>query len=311
MTGSCDNGTFGRRDGYAKALCSIFTMMDVNVLEKARFCLSPHGRSKNDIIETERKISGLPNRFRSSFPTQREQMYKKMMQISAVFTVSMGIFCSASGQEKDEPKIQKLPNVLILGDSISIGYTAYVQKTLADKAHVFRPTNTKGRPENCAGTINGVKNIDRWLKAGDRKWSVIHFNFGLHDLKRVHPETRKNSNDIKHPRQSEPEAYRKQLTEIVEKLQATGAKLIFATTTPVPPGGVKPHRDVEDPQRYNEIAKSIMKPRGIEVNDIFAAAQAKLDKIIRPVNVHFTKAGSEYLGSKVVEAIEKALPSKR
>ena len=210
-------------------------------------------------------------------------------------------------QDEKDP----LPEILILGDSISMGYTPFVRKSLQGRANVYRPTQAKGRPENCAGTLNGVKNIDRWLKQGNRHWSVIHFNFGLHDLKRVDPETGKNSNDPGDPRQSEPEAYRKQLTEIVKKLKATKAKLIFATTTPVPEGGVKPHRDVADPGKYNAIARKVMQSNGIEINDLYAAAEAKLDEIIRPVNVHFTRQGSEFLGGRVTEALLRALPKKR
>lgn len=68
-----------------------------------------------------------------------------------------------------------LPRVLLIGDSISIGYTLAVRELLADKANVHRP------PTNCGPTIQGVKQIDAWL--GDGRWDVIHFNFGLHDLK--------------------------------------------------------------------------------------------------------------------------------
>ena len=126
-------------------------------------------------------------------------------------------------------------------------------------------------------------------------------------MKRVDAKTRKNSNEPNDPHQSEPKVYAKQLAEIIEKLKATNAKLIFATTTPVPKGGVKPHRDVNDPQRYNDIAREIMKTNGIVVNDLYAAANSKLDKIIRPVNVHFTKEGSVFLAQKVVTAIESQL----
>src|SRR5512133_119554 len=68
-----------------------------------------------------------------------------------------------------------LPRVLLIGDSISMGYTLPVRTLLAGKANVHRP------PENCGDTARGVKSLDKWL--GDGKWDVIHFNFGLHDLK--------------------------------------------------------------------------------------------------------------------------------
>ena len=231
--------------------------------------------------------------------------------IIAISCLNAGDVSTAQDSSKEtkataKPK-EDLPNVLILGDSISIGYTPHVKRLLKGKANVFRPTNAKGRPENCAGTVNGIKQIDRWLAANGGQWSVIHFNFGLHDLKRVNAKTKKNSNNPDDPYQSNPDLYKKQLTEIVKKLLATKAKLIFATTTPVPAGGVKPYRSVDDPEKYNLIAKQIMKEHHIEVNDLFAFADPKMKEIQIPVNVHFTKKGSEALGKKVVEAISKKL----
>ena len=68
-----------------------------------------------------------------------------------------------------------LPRVLLLGDSISIGYTLPTRARLAGKANVHRPA------ENCSDSGKGVRTIDKWLGTG--KWDVIHFNFGLHDVK--------------------------------------------------------------------------------------------------------------------------------
>ena len=74
-----------------------------------------------------------------------------------------------------------LPNVLVLGDSISIGYTKDVRKLLEGRANVFRPMRPDGKgPDNCGDTTIGLANLDRWL-AGPR-WDVIHFNWGLWDL---------------------------------------------------------------------------------------------------------------------------------
>jgi acyl-CoA thioesterase-1 len=152
-----------------------------------------------------------------------------------------------------------------------------------------------------------VKEIDRWLQLGDGKWDVIHFNFGLHDLKHVIPETGANSNDPSHPRQAEPEVYERQLRQIVARLKQTDATLIFATTTPVPPGGVKPYRDVLDPGRYNSIARRVMKANGVLVNDLNVQVDRVLDKVQQPVNVHFTPDGSKLLGRAVASQIRQAL----
>lgn len=199
------------------------------------------------------------------------------------------------------------PRVLILGDSISIGYTPYVREMLRAEAEVVRPMRDADTAENCAGTLNGVREIDRWLKIGGGRWDVIHFNFGLHDLKRVDPQTGQASNRPEDPRQSEPEAYARQLEEIVAKLKSTRAKLIFATTTPVPSGGVRPHRDVADPERYNAMARRIMKRHGVAVNDLHGFARPRLNEIQRPVNVHFTEPGSKALAREVARHVRAAL----
>ena len=194
--------------------------------------------------------------------------------------------------------------VLILGDSISMGYTPIVKRLLRDDVWVLRPN------ENCAGTTKGVANVDRWLQIEGGKWDLIWFNFGLHDLKRVKPDG-KNSNDPKDGRQAEPDVYERQLRAIVQKLKATGARLVFATTTPIPEGGVRPHRDVADAERYNGIARTIMKESGVDVVDLHAFALARQKQIQPRVDVHFTKEGSRLLGEEVARQVRAGLSQKK
>lgn len=202
----------------------------------------------------------------------------------------------------------KLPNVLILGDSISVGYFMGVREKLSGKANVFRPQVQNGkRPENCQGTTHGIKRIDQWI-AGHH-WDVIHFNWGLHDLKHVDSATGKNSNSFDDPRQAEPDNYEKNLRTIVGKLNATGAKLILATTTGYPPG-VKPARLPEDAELYNRIAVKIARDNNIAVNDLHAETSNQLESLQRPVNVHFNPKGNEVLSQKVSHAIIEAFKKK-
>ena len=197
------------------------------------------------------------------------------------------------------------PRVLILGDSISIGYTPFVRKELASVAQVFRPTRN-GRQENCAGTDYGIENIDRWLRLQGGNFDLIHVNFGLHDLKHVKADTGKNSNNPNDPLQSSPEEYENQLREIVAKLKKTKAKLILCTTTPVPEG-CKPLRATTAPGVYNAIMKKIAAENELEVNDLFEFANPQLGTIQKPANVHFSRNGSQVLAAKVIEAIRKGL----
>lgn len=201
-----------------------------------------------------------------------------------------------------------LPNVLILGDSISIGYTPFVEEYLKRKANVFRPMLENGKPENCEGTNKGVKNIERWL--GDKKWDVIHFNFGLHDIKHVDPVTGQNSQNPKHPQQANRKEYKENLEIIVEKLKATGAKLIFATTTPYPDVVDGPLRKPGMPQKYNRIAVKIMNKNEILINNLHAFMVPRMTELQLPKNVHFTEEGSREMAKKVVERINEVLDKK-
>jgi acyl-CoA thioesterase-1 len=212
---------------------------------------------------------------------------------------------------------QSLPNVLILGDSISIGYTPFVKEMFAGRANVYRPTLGNGQPENCEGTTKGVQDIDRWLtKTGigtpmsitaGSQWDIIHFNFGLHDIKHVDPLTGKNSNNPKDPQQADLKQYKKNIAIIVEKLKATDATLIFATTTPYPDDVQGVLRDPGMPAKYNNAAVKIMNRNGIVVNDLYAFMLPRLSELQLPRNVHFKPEGYKALAVKVVERIKETL----
>lgn len=192
-----------------------------------------------------------------------------------------------------------LPRVLLIGDSISIGYTVPVRELLKGKANVHRPLT------NCGPTTKGVAEIDAWL--GDGKWDVIHFNWGLHDLKYMGPQNQ-NLADPAAPdshQQVPPAEYEKNLRLLVDRLRKTGAKLIWRSTTPVPEG-VK-GRVVGDSKKYNDIAKTIMEEHNIPVDDQYRFALARLSEIQLPANVHFSRHGSEALAKQAVAAITAAL----
>ena len=202
------------------------------------------------------------------------------------------------------PALEEPIHVLLLGDSISIGYTDEVRRLLGERAVVVRPTTADGaKPENCAGTNNGIVHLDRWLALDGGGWDVIHFNFGLHDLKRVDAETGRNSDDPYHPHQAPPARYEAQLRDIATRLRNTGARLVFATTTPVPEGNLRPYREPADAMRYNGIALGVMTDAGIAINDLHAFVLPRLAEIQQPENVHFTKEGSNALAAEVAAAI--------
>ena len=192
-----------------------------------------------------------------------------------------------------------LPRVLLIGDSISIGYTVPTRKALEGKANVHRP------PTNCGPTTRGLEGIDGWL--GEGNWDVIHFNWGLHDLKYMGPNN-KNLADpaAKNSHQQVPPAeYEKNLDQLVTRLKKTGAKLIWRNTTPVPEGAEG--RVVGDSAKYNEIAAKIMKKHGVPTHDMFGFVKPQQDQLMLKANVHFTPEGSAALAGDVARVITEAL----
>lgn len=201
----------------------------------------------------------------------------------------------AMAKIKDVPG---LPRVLLIGDSISIGYTVPTREALKDKANLHRiPTN--GGP-----TTRGLQSIDAWL--GDGNWDVIHFNWGLHDLKYMGPKGENLYPKEKGGKRQVPEAdYAKNLEKLVTRLKQTKAKLIWRNTTPCPPGAKG--RYVGDSVIYNKIAARIMKKHGISTHDLFTTSMEQMDELMLPANVHYKKEGSAALGKDVARVILDAL----
>ncbi|MCX6624019.1 MAG: SGNH/GDSL hydrolase family protein [Acidobacteria bacterium] len=201
------------------------------------------------------------------------------------------------GAAKPNPAMQPvtdqpgLPRVLLIGDSISLGYTLPVRKLLQGKANVHRALTNTGP------TTKGVEGVDEWL--GTARWDVIHFNFGLHDLKFM--ENNKQQVSLAD--------YEANLEKIVSRLEKTKARLIFATTTPVPRSDkLSPKRIPEDVVAYNKVALKVAKAHHIRIDDLYGFALPRLTRIQLPANVHFTPAGYDILASRVVASITKALP---
>jgi acyl-CoA thioesterase-1 len=182
-----------------------------------------------------------------------------------------------------------LPRVLLIGDSISIGYTLPTRKLLEGKANVHRI------PANGGPTKNGIANLKKWL--GDGKWDVIHFNWGIHDLKFM-PDGK---------RQVEAADYEANLRSLVATLKTTGAKLIWASTTPIPEGELNPQRKFGQVPEYNAIAAKVMTENGVTLNDLNAWMTPRFEELHKPKDLHYTEAGSEHLARKVAEAITQVL----
>lgn len=205
---------------------------------------------------------------------------------------------------------KKLPNVLIYGDSISIGYTPTVRKELNGKANVFRIQKNGGSSDTFIPKMEKMKTtmFQPHLKGGwDFNWDVIHFNVGLHDLKYL----KDGKLNIENGKQvSSIETYKANLHEICKYLRKEypKAKLIFATTTAVPNEGAD-GRIAGDSVKYNKAAREVLENYpSIQINDLYAFTKPnEKDWFIKARNVHYNTTGKREQGKQVIKVIAENL----
>lgn len=202
-----------------------------------------------------------------------------------------------------------LPKVFIYGDSISIAYTEYVRASLEGKAGVYRLHENGSSSDAFIDKMETVRKamFQPELKDGwDFEWDLIYFNVGLHDLKYI---LNKKLDKEDGKQVASLTDYEQNLQSIIAYLKDTypKAKLIFATTTPVPEGAQG--RIAGDAKRYNEVALKVMKQhKGIEINDLYEfSIDALKDYATSPGNVHFNKEGARLQGIEVARMIADSI----
>jgi acyl-CoA thioesterase-1 len=215
-----------------------------------------------------------------------------------LITILAALGCAIAPCFAEAESAKELPKVLLIGDSISGGYSKTVKSMLEGRAAVTGPV------ANAETTIFGVARLDDWL--GETKWDLIHFNWGLWDMYGWKYAKEDRS----------PAMYEKRLESLVGRLKKTGAKLVWATTTPacreaettmlnqfktevrITPGLEK---------EYQDAALRVMKKHGVQVNDLYAAIKPQQEKFQAADNVHFSGAGYGLLGKQVADTIAASL----
>ena len=91
-------------------------------------------------------------------------------------------------------------------------------------------------------------------------------------------------------------------------MKGTGAKLVFATTTPVPMGGnLTPTRKFDSIPARNEVALKVMQEQGVAIDDLYTVVLPVQEKVGRPNDVHFQSEGYDLLAKAVAASIAAQL----
>jgi len=191
------------------------------------------------------------------------------------------------------------PRVLLLGDSIRQTYQPLVAEALAGRATVVGPD------ENGTFSANTLACLDRWLDDLGRP-DMVHWNNGLHDI---------GHRIGRDPQQYSIEQYLANLEAILSRLRQAGAKVIWATTTPIKGERIDAHADEwtfvqAEIDEYNAAAKQFMEARDVPVNDLHAIIAPDTARYVGDDRLHLSAEGNALAAQAVIKAIEAALPGK-
>ena len=181
-----------------------------------------------------------------------------------------------------------MTEVILIGDSIRMGYEDCVRRELEGRAQVWSPE------ENGGTSANVLRHLEEWVLS--RPADVVHVNCGLHDI--VKPF------DSGEPETS-LEEYSANVRAILSRAQAEAdCALVWASTTPVNEDWHHRHKGFdrfeEDVRAYNRAASAVTDELGLPQNDLYSViSQAGRDRLLTGDGVHFTDEGCALLGTAV------------
>ena len=189
-----------------------------------------------------------------------------------------------------------MKKVMLIGDSIRMMTERRVRELLGDGYDVWSPE------ANCRYTALTLNELRHYLKKYPNP-DIIHWNNGLWDTAIVYDDDG-NFTPL--------DVYVQNLSRILKQLKKTGAKIIFATTTPThskkeirqsPTGSRHFNSDIE---KYNAAAVALMRSEGIAVNDLYPLLIGDLDRYINLDDlIHPTKEGMEVLSAQIAAKISE------
>lgn len=176
------------------------------------------------------------------------------------------------------------PDVLIIGDSISIGYTKYLRKMNPNIDFVHSPCNAMSSDYT-------RDNIHDWIELRPN-WSAILFNNGLWDI----------ADWVVVP----PERYKNNLRAISNVIKLHTLNPFFVLSTYVPP--FNRNRRNSDVLLYNELAKTVMLAKDIQVIDLYEVSQRNYkltEDYYYGADVHWSNDGYTLFAKKIDETLKR------
>lgn len=187
-----------------------------------------------------------------------------------------------------------MKKVLLIGDSIRLGYERYVEAMLEDVANVYTPGDV-----NCGTAQFILRWVHEWKRRGNfpEDMDVVHWNAGLWDVLRIHGD------DTLSP----PDFYADTLKRISQRLRLLfpNAKQVFALSTWVQEDLYRGEyqRYNRDIDKFNEIAIKTLQPLGVIFDDLHSVTENALKECWSDVTHFNTVDGIKRVGGQVVACL--------
>ena len=189
-----------------------------------------------------------------------------------------------------------MKNILLVGDSIRLGYDKSVKASLEGIANVYFPT------ENCRFASYVLRYIHEYKNLADgEEIDVLHWNAGLWDCLRLFEEEPHTPKEV----------YAYYIDRICVRIKKVfpDAKVIFATSTRVQSEKMSKNfkRYNEEIEEYNRVAVEVVRRHGFEVNDLYAVSASLPDSAHSDAVHYYTPAGTEAFTNQVLQYLAQAL----
>ena len=189
-----------------------------------------------------------------------------------------------------------MKNILLIGDSIRIGYDKSVKKSLEGIANVYFPE------ENCRFASFVLRYFHEYAElVPNKQVDIIHWNAGLWDSLRLFEEDPHTPLDV----------YAYYIDRICVRIKKLfpNAKVIFATCTLVQSEKMDKNfkRYNEEIEQYNAVAIDVVKKHGFEINDLCAVSKTLPDSAHSDPVHYYTSEGTKAFTNQVLKHLANAL----
>ena len=175
--------------------------------------------------------------------------------------------------------------IMLLGDSIRLGYQDKVREFLGDGFEVYAPE------DNCRFVRYAMFCLPDYLRACPDP-AVIHWNNGLWDMQHRFGDGQPFTAPLR---------YIEDLEKMAGLLRGVTERVIFATTTPV--NSANPEQSNQTIDHFNALAVPAMRDCGLAINDLHALVAQDVPRYICDDLTHLSEAGKEACARQVTTSI--------